>query len=183
MCLLHLLLHHASRSCVLLPGHQVWHMLGPHPLDLLALDAVLTHMAAALAATPPHLVCCCQVIKSARVMKRAVGHLIPFIEEEKRLAGGDMSVESNAGVFVIATVKGDVHDIGKNIVAVVLGCNNFKVRCCSTFAADFWAVWFGRCCMVLAVLFLSKLHNAQLGEQLWFAASCHAARAVTACIA
>eukprot|EP00879_Flechtneria_rotunda_P001912 GHRR01002085.1.p1 GENE.GHRR01002085.1~~GHRR01002085.1.p1 ORF type:complete len:831 (+),score=321.20 GHRR01002085.1:401-2893(+) len=68
-----------------------------------------------------------QVIKSARVMKRAVAHLIPFIEEEKRLAGGDMSEESNAGVFVIATVKGDVHDIGKNIVAVVLGCNNFKV--------------------------------------------------------
>lgn len=62
-------------------------------------------------------------------MKRAVGHLIPFIEEEKRRAGGDMSVESNAGVFVIATVKGDVHDIGKNIVAVVLGCNNFKVWC------------------------------------------------------
>jgi hypothetical protein len=70
-------------------------------------------------------------------MKRAVGHLIPFIEEEKRKAGGDMSVESNAGVFVIATVKGDVHDIGKNIVAVVLGCNNFKVRfrqCCSQHA-------------------------------------------------
>lgn len=61
-------------------------------------------------------------------MKRAVGHLIPFIEEEKRLAGGNMEEESNAGVFVIATVKGDVHDIGKNIVAVVLGCNNFKVR-------------------------------------------------------
>lgn len=63
-------------------------------------------------------------------MKRAVAHLIPFIEEEKRLAGGDMAEESNAGVFVIATVKGDVHDIGKNIVAVVLGCNNFKVRVC-----------------------------------------------------
>lgn len=61
-------------------------------------------------------------------MKRAVAHLIPFIEEEKRLAGGNMEEESNAGVFVIATVKGDVHDIGKNIVAVVLGCNNFKVR-------------------------------------------------------
>jgi 5-methyltetrahydrofolate--homocysteine methyltransferase len=75
-------------------------------------------------------VLCCvagQVIKSARVMKRAVGHLIPFIEEEKRLAGGDTSVASHAGVFLIATVKGDVHDIGKNIVAVVLGCNNFKV--------------------------------------------------------
>jgi methanogenic corrinoid protein MtbC1 len=67
-----------------------------------------------------------QVIKSARVMKRAVGHLIPFIEEEKRLAGGT-GESSNAGVFVIATVKGDVHDIGKNIVSVVLGCNNFKV--------------------------------------------------------
>jgi methanogenic corrinoid protein MtbC1 len=73
-----------------------------------------------------------QVIKSARVMKRAVAHLIPFIEEEKRLAGGDMAEESNAGVFLIATVKGDVHDIGKNIVAVVLGCNNFKVRVCGT---------------------------------------------------
>jgi 5-methyltetrahydrofolate--homocysteine methyltransferase len=67
-----------------------------------------------------------QVIKSARVMKRAVGHLIPFMEEEKRLSG-DTSEASNAGVIVIATVKGDVHDIGKNIVAVVLGCNNFKV--------------------------------------------------------
>ncbi len=67
-----------------------------------------------------------QVIKSARVMKKAVAHLIPFIEEEKRRSG-QSSVNSNAGVFVIATVKGDVHDIGKNIVAVVLGCNNFKV--------------------------------------------------------
>merc|ERR1719258_996240 len=67
-----------------------------------------------------------QVIKSARVMKRAVAHLIPFMEEEKRLNGGDGEA-SNAGVFLIATVKGDVHDIGKNIVAVVLGCNNFKV--------------------------------------------------------
>ena len=67
-----------------------------------------------------------QVIKSARVMKKAVAHLIPFIEEEKRLSG-DNSESSNAGVIVIATVKGDVHDIGKNIVSVVLGCNNFKV--------------------------------------------------------
>jgi 5-methyltetrahydrofolate--homocysteine methyltransferase len=67
-----------------------------------------------------------QVIKSARVMKKAVAHLIPFMEEEKRLAGGT-GEPSNAGVIVIATVKGDVHDIGKNIVAVVLGCNNFKV--------------------------------------------------------
>ena len=67
-----------------------------------------------------------QVIKSARVMKKSVGHLIPFMEEEKRLSG--CATESTtAGTFLIATVKGDVHDIGKNIVAVVLGCNNFKV--------------------------------------------------------
>ncbi|MBT8103371.1 MAG: methionine synthase, partial [Gammaproteobacteria bacterium] len=62
-----------------------------------------------------------QVVKSARVMKKAVGHLIPFIEEEK---GGEMS--SN-GKIILATVKGDVHDIGKNIVGVVLQCNNFEV--------------------------------------------------------
>ncbi len=68
-----------------------------------------------------------QVVKSARVMKQAVAHLIPFIEEEKRLlvaAGGEVR---SAGKMVIATVKGDVHDIGKNIVAVVLQCNNFEV--------------------------------------------------------
>jgi len=62
-----------------------------------------------------------QVVKSARVMKKAVGHLVPFIEEEK---GGKIS--SN-GKIVLATVKGDVHDIGKNIVGVVLQCNNFEV--------------------------------------------------------
>ncbi|MCP5092933.1 MAG: methionine synthase [Gammaproteobacteria bacterium] len=62
-----------------------------------------------------------QVVKSARVMKKAVGHLIPFIEEEK---GGEIT--SN-GKIVLATVKGDVHDIGKNIVGVVLQCNNFEV--------------------------------------------------------
>ena len=67
-----------------------------------------------------------QVIKSARVMKKAVGHLIPFMEED-RLANGGSGEAANAGVFLIATVKGDVHDIGKNIVAVVFGCNNFKV--------------------------------------------------------
>eukprot|EP01025_Chloroclados_australasicus_P064841 TRINITY_DN871_c0_g1_i2.p1 TRINITY_DN871_c0_g1~~TRINITY_DN871_c0_g1_i2.p1 ORF type:complete len:1361 (+),score=230.72 TRINITY_DN871_c0_g1_i2:161-4243(+) len=67
-----------------------------------------------------------QVIKSARVMKKAVAHLIPFIEAEKQKNGGSGQA-SNAGVMVLATVKGDVHDIGKNIVAVVLGCNNFKV--------------------------------------------------------
>jgi 5-methyltetrahydrofolate--homocysteine methyltransferase len=62
-----------------------------------------------------------QVVKSARVMKKAVAHLIPFIEEEK---GG--KIQSN-GKIVMATVKGDVHDIGKNIVGVVLQCNNFEV--------------------------------------------------------
>ncbi len=63
-----------------------------------------------------------QVVKSARVMKQAVAHLIPFIEEEQ----GDGVRESN-GKIVMATVKGDVHDIGKNIVGVVLQCNNFEV--------------------------------------------------------
>jgi 5-methyltetrahydrofolate--homocysteine methyltransferase len=62
-----------------------------------------------------------QVVKSARVMKKAVGHLVPFIEKEK---GG--KARSN-GRIVMATVKGDVHDIGKNIVGVVLQCNNFEV--------------------------------------------------------
>jgi len=68
-----------------------------------------------------------QVVKSARVMKQAVAHLVPYIEEEKRqlqAAGGDVRAK---GKIVIATVKGDVHDIGKNIVTVVLQCNNFDV--------------------------------------------------------
>ncbi|MES2974627.1 MAG: dihydropteroate synthase, partial [Pseudomonadota bacterium] len=68
-----------------------------------------------------------QVVKSARVMKSAVAHLIPYIEEEKRLqaeAGEDVKAK---GKIIIATVKGDVHDIGKNIVTVVLQCNNFEV--------------------------------------------------------
>ena len=68
-----------------------------------------------------------QVVKSARVMKQAVAHLVPYIEEEKRqleAAGGDVR---SKGKIVIATVKGDVHDIGKNIVTVVLQCNNFDV--------------------------------------------------------
>ena len=72
-----------------------------------------------------------QVIKSARVMKKAVAHLIPFMEQEKLDAleeGASLDEDSRyAGTIVIATVKGDVHDIGKNIVGVVLGCNNFKV--------------------------------------------------------
>ncbi|MEM9289501.1 MAG: methionine synthase, partial [Pseudomonadota bacterium] len=63
-----------------------------------------------------------QVVKSARVMKQSVAHLIPFIEEEK-----DDSAASSKGKIVLATVKGDVHDIGKNIVGVVLQCNNFEV--------------------------------------------------------
>ena len=67
-----------------------------------------------------------QVVKSARVMKRAVATLLPYIEQEK--AAGDDSGESrSAGKVLLATVKGDVHDIGKNIVGVVLGCNNFEV--------------------------------------------------------
>ena len=65
-----------------------------------------------------------QVVKSARVMKKAVAHLLPYIEAEK-LRTGDMG--KNNGKIVMATVKGDVHDIGKNIVGVVLACNNFEV--------------------------------------------------------
>ncbi len=64
-----------------------------------------------------------QVVKSARVMKQAVAHLIPFIEEEKLKSGGG----STKGRIIMATVKGDVHDIGKNIVGVVLACNNYDV--------------------------------------------------------
>src|SRR5512137_2030182 len=65
-----------------------------------------------------------QVVKSARVMKQAVGHLVPFIEAEKALSG---DAGKPKGTIVMATVKGDVHDIGKNIVGVVLQCNNFDV--------------------------------------------------------
>ncbi len=68
-----------------------------------------------------------QVVKSARVMKQAVAHLVPYIEEEKRqheAAGRDVA---SKGKIIMATVKGDVHDIGKNIVTVVLQCNNFDV--------------------------------------------------------
>ncbi|MCW5771589.1 MAG: dihydropteroate synthase, partial [Rhodospirillaceae bacterium] len=65
-----------------------------------------------------------QVVKSARVMKKAVAHLIPFIEEEKQRSG---QAQKPNGRIVMATVKGDVHDIGKNIVGVVLACNNFEV--------------------------------------------------------
>ncbi len=64
-----------------------------------------------------------QVVKSARVMKKAVAYLMPFMEEEKRKSGAS----SSNGKVLLATVKGDVHDIGKNIVGVVLGCNNYEV--------------------------------------------------------
>ena len=66
-----------------------------------------------------------QVVKSARVMKRAVATLLPFIEQEK--ASGASGEGHSAGKVLMATVKGDVHDIGKNIVGVVLGCNNYEV--------------------------------------------------------
>ena len=62
-----------------------------------------------------------QVVKSARVMKKAVAHLIPYLEEQREGTG------RRAGTIVMATVKGDVHDIGKNIVGVVLGCNDYEV--------------------------------------------------------
>jgi len=78
-----------------------------------------------------------QVIKSARVMKKAVAYLLPYMEEEKRLKLVEQGLDPEAvdenddsqyaGKVLMATVKGDVHDIGKNIVAVVLGCNNYKV--------------------------------------------------------
>jgi 5-methyltetrahydrofolate--homocysteine methyltransferase len=69
-----------------------------------------------------------QVVKSARVMKQAVGHLVPYIEAEKAAQpGGNGHGQRSAGRIVMATVKGDVHDIGKNIVGVVLGCNGYEV--------------------------------------------------------
>ena len=65
-----------------------------------------------------------QVVKSARAMKKAVAHLLPHMEEEKRRTGASSHAP---GKIVLATVKGDVHDIGKNIVGVVLGCNNYEI--------------------------------------------------------
>ncbi|MBQ19192.1 MAG: methionine synthase [Flavobacteriales bacterium] len=67
-----------------------------------------------------------QVVKSARVMKKAVAYLLPFIEEEK-LLNPSISDNNAVGKILLATVKGDVHDIGKNIVGVVLACNNYEV--------------------------------------------------------
>src|SRR5213079_3310827 len=66
-----------------------------------------------------------QVVKSARVMKKAVGYLLPYMEAEKNAAGATQ--QRARGKVLLATVKGDVHDIGKNIVGVVLGCNNYEV--------------------------------------------------------
>ncbi len=66
-----------------------------------------------------------QVVKSARVMKKAVAYLLPFIEENKKQ--NNIAASHNAGKILMATVRGDVHDIGKNIVAVVLACNNFEI--------------------------------------------------------
>ena len=69
-----------------------------------------------------------QVVKSARVMKKAVAYLLPYIEAEKAAAPNDLSGGRGAkGKILLATVKGDVHDIGKNIVGVVLGCNNYEI--------------------------------------------------------
>jgi len=68
-----------------------------------------------------------QVVKSARVMKQAVAHLVPFIEAEKAALRPPAARCAPRQSWLIATVKGDVHDIGKNIVAVVLQCNNFEV--------------------------------------------------------
>src|SRR3954467_331778 len=67
-----------------------------------------------------------QVVKSARVMKQAVAHLLPYMEAEKD-ANGDAQGVKSAGKILMATVKGDVHDIGKNIVGVVLSCNNYEI--------------------------------------------------------
>src|SRR6201999_1183618 len=66
-----------------------------------------------------------QVVKSARVMKQAVAVLLPYMEAEKAANGG--AERQSAGRVLMATVKGDVHDIGKNIVGVVLACNNYEV--------------------------------------------------------
>lgn len=68
-----------------------------------------------------------QVVKSARVMKRAVAHLLPYIEEEKKKNPKPVEGNGTNGRILMATVKGDVHDIGKNIVSVVLGCNNYEI--------------------------------------------------------
>jgi 5-methyltetrahydrofolate--homocysteine methyltransferase len=69
-----------------------------------------------------------QVVKSARVMKKAVAYLEPFLDAEKAAADSQSKIQNRQSKIVLATVKGDVHDIGKNIVGVVLGCNNYEVH-------------------------------------------------------
>ena len=88
-----------------------------------------------------------QVVKSARVMKKAVAYLIPYIEEEKKRSG---DTGSSKGTIIMATVKGDVHDIGKNIVSVVLQCNNFSV------------IDLGVMCPAQKILDAAKEHNADI---------------------
>ena len=68
-----------------------------------------------------------QVVKSARVMKKAVAYLLPYIEEEKLKNPPPASEKEKSNLVLMATVKGDVHDIGKNIVSVVLACNNYEI--------------------------------------------------------
>ena len=87
------------------------------PLDWVAVIGFIAGVCTTLSFLP-------QVVKSARVMKQAVAVLMPYMEEEKA-AGGDQ--RQAAGKILMATVKGDVHDIGKNIVGVVLACNNYEV--------------------------------------------------------
>jgi 5-methyltetrahydrofolate--homocysteine methyltransferase len=87
-----------------------------------------------------------QVVKSARVMKKAVAHLVPFIEAKKAESGES----SEQGTIIMATVKGDVHDIGKNIVGVVLQCNNYKV------------IDLGVMVPTQAILDAAKAHNADI---------------------
>lgn len=92
-----------------------------------------------------------QVIKSARVMKKAVNYLTPFMEAEKTAANGGVASEVQYnGTMVLATVKGDVHDIGKNIVGVVLGCNNYKV------------IDMGVMCSCQQIIDECKRHNADI---------------------
>ena len=88
-----------------------------------------------------------QVVKSARVMKKAVAYLIPYIEEEKKRSG---DTGKSKGTIIMATVKGDVHDIGKNIVSVVLQCNNFDV------------IDLGVMCPAQKILDAAKEHDADI---------------------
>ena len=90
-----------------------------------------------------------QVIKSARVMKKAVAYLLPYLKSEEKESKTEKK-RKNAGTIILATVKGDVHDIGKNIVGVVLGCNNFEV------------IDLGVMCACETILKKAKEHNAHM---------------------